>query len=424
MGYIINESLLSGAGNVNVTDMVSSLADDFVMVTVALLMGVLSLCTIVGNILVITSIFTYTPLRNVQNFFIVSLAVADMAVAVLVMPLHIAHYVAGKWIFGTVLCDVWLTFDVLLCTASILNLCAIALDRYWAIHDPLNYASKRTVKRVLIVISIVWVASALVSIPPSLGWSDIKNEEYDEYACHLNDDLGYVIYSACGSFYIPLCIMLFVYLKIFLATRERLRKRARACAFTKLNTIGGKPTSTNGTAAAAVQTDAPSLVDQGSPDIHREKKSSITNIDKDDSKPTTVVATDSNNLHKQASVQGSYTGGQKINMSSYFEEKQRISLSKERKAARTLAVIMGVFVLCWLPFFLMYIIVPLCESCVSPGEQVEMLFVWLGYVNCALNPVIYTIFNLEFRHGFQVILHCQCCDPRAHIRRNNGLRKP
>lgn len=87
----------------------------------------------------------------------------------------------------------------------------------------------------------------------------------------------------------------------------------------------------------------------------------------------------------------------------FIEEKQRISLSKERRAARTLGIIMGVFVVCWLPFFLMYVIVPFCPSC-CPSRRMINFITWLGYINSALNPVIYTIFNMDFRRAFRKLL--------------------
>lgn len=90
------------------------------------LSSIVVLC-ICGNILVILSVFTFRPLRTVQNFFIVSLAFSDMLVAILVMPFHIVTHILDRWIFGKIFCQVFVTSDVLLCTSSILNLCAIAV---------------------------------------------------------------------------------------------------------------------------------------------------------------------------------------------------------------------------------------------------------------------------------------------------------
>lgn len=171
--------------------------------TVIILSAIIML-TVVGNILVILSVFTYKPLRIVQNFFIVSLAVADLTVAILVLPLNVAYSILGRWEFGIHVCKMWLTSDVLCCTASILNLCAIALDRYWAITDPINYAQKRTVERVLFLIMGVWVLSLLISSPPLIGWNDWPDEFEPDTPCQLTSNQGYVIYSSLGSFFIPL----------------------------------------------------------------------------------------------------------------------------------------------------------------------------------------------------------------------------
>jgi octopamine/tyramine receptor len=116
-------------------------------------------------------VFTYRPLQSVQNIFIVSLAVSDLCVATILLPFRIIlHLSDGFWVFGTVLCHLFITMDILLCTSSILNLCCIALDRYWAIKDSLKYAQKRTLKRVLTMISIVWLSSAIVSLP-AIFWN-------------------------------------------------------------------------------------------------------------------------------------------------------------------------------------------------------------------------------------------------------------
>ena len=76
----------------------------------------------------------------------------------------------GYWPFNRALCDAYTSLDVLLCTASILNLCAISIDRYFVITRPFQYAIKRTMKHMIAMIAAVWVLSALISIPPLFGW--------------------------------------------------------------------------------------------------------------------------------------------------------------------------------------------------------------------------------------------------------------
>lgn len=82
-----------------------------------------------GNVFVIAAILLERNLQNVANYLILSLAVADLLVACLVMPLGAVYEVSQEWTLGPELCDMWTSSDVLCCTASILHLVAIALDR-------------------------------------------------------------------------------------------------------------------------------------------------------------------------------------------------------------------------------------------------------------------------------------------------------
>ncbi|MPC13959.1 Alpha-2B adrenergic receptor [Portunus trituberculatus] len=83
--------------------------------------------------------------------------------------------------------------------------------------------------------------------------------------------------------------------------------------------------------------------------------------------------------------------------------KKRLARKKEKRATLILGLIMGSFIACWLPFFLLYLLVPLCPSCHIPDHGFHIAF-WLGYMNSACNPVIYTIFNKDFRQAFRKIL--------------------
>lgn len=129
---------------------------------------------VIGNMLVIIAIATEKSLKNLQNWFIASLAVADFFVGLLIMPFSLANELMGYWIFGTVWCSIHSAMDVLLCTSSIMNICLISLDRYWSITQAVDYLKKRTPARAAAMIAMVWILSALISIPPLLGWRDPK----------------------------------------------------------------------------------------------------------------------------------------------------------------------------------------------------------------------------------------------------------
>lgn len=91
----------------------------------------------------------------------------------------------------------------------------------------------------------------------------------------------------------------------------------------------------------------------------------------------------------------------------------------ETKAAKTLAIIVGGFIVCWLPFFTMYLIRAFCEDCIQP--TVFSVLFWLGYCNSAINPVIYALFSHEFRIAFKRIV-CRCVCTRSGFRASENFQ--
>ena len=131
-----------------------------------------NLIVIVGNSLVIAAVFTYRALRTVTNTFIVSLAVADLLLGAVVLPFSSVNEILGWWPFGRIWCSAWLAIDVWVCTASILNLCAISLDRYLAISRPFRYPLLMSPTRAKVAVAVVWTLALAICLPPLLGWRD------------------------------------------------------------------------------------------------------------------------------------------------------------------------------------------------------------------------------------------------------------
>ena len=94
------------------------------------------------------------------------------------MPFSLTYELMGYWMFGTIWCEVWAAMDVLLCTSSIMNICLISLDRYWSITKAISYLHQRTPSRVAFMIVMVWILSALISIPPLLGWKEEQDLDW------------------------------------------------------------------------------------------------------------------------------------------------------------------------------------------------------------------------------------------------------
>jgi hypothetical protein len=117
-----------------------------------------------------------------------------------------------------------------------------------------------------------------------------------------------------------------------------------------------------------------------------------------------------NNKTKSAHIgRSSKDGGRKSlfkgkSLAALMNERQKISLTRERRLSRTLGIIISVFLLCWLPFFLVYILSAFTDVTQFIKEPILTFILWLGYINSACNPLIYTIFNVEFRTAFQRLL--------------------
>ncbi|XP_053639679.2 alpha-1A adrenergic receptor-like [Cherax quadricarinatus] len=185
----------------------------------SLVLATIVVLTICGNVLVLLAVFMSRNLRSSTHYLIVNLAVADLLLGTTVLPFSATLEVSGKWYFGQVFCSVWATADVLCCTASIWSLCVISLDRYIGVTRPLAYSTIMTEKRMCVLIAAVWALSIVICIGPAFGWKTPADP--DPTVCTVNQELGYVLFSVTGSFYLPtLCIMA-VYWRIYRAAIQQ-----------------------------------------------------------------------------------------------------------------------------------------------------------------------------------------------------------
>ncbi|KTF74178.1 hypothetical protein cypCar_00021668 [Cyprinus carpio] len=214
------EVLNSSSGtNVTLTPKTGEKQESFAFqVTLASVLGLITLATILSNAFVIATISQSRKLQTPANFLIASLAVTDLLVSVLVMPICVLYTVTHVWTLGQVICDIWLSSDITCCTASILHLCVIALDRYWAITDAVEYAKKRTQARAAGMVATAWIIAISISLPPFF-WRQVKAGELT--TCSVNTDhIFYTIYSTFGAFYIPTLLLIALYGRIYVEARS------------------------------------------------------------------------------------------------------------------------------------------------------------------------------------------------------------
>ncbi|XP_075830518.1 alpha-2A adrenergic receptor [Microtus pennsylvanicus] len=408
-----------------------------VTLTLVCLAGLLMLFTVFGNVLVIIAVFTSRALKAPQNLFLVSLASADILVATLVIPFSLANEVMGYWYFGKVWCEIYLALDVLFCTSSIVHLCAISLDRYWSITQAIEYNLKRTPRRIKAIIVTVWVISAVISFPPLISIEKKGaggGQQPAEPSCKINDQKWYVISSSIGSFFAPCLIMILVYVRIYQIAKRRTRvppsrRGPDACsappggADHRPNGLGPErgagpagaeaeplPTQLNGAPgepAPAGSRDGDALdLEESSSSEHAERppglrrpergprakgKTRVSQVKPGDSLPRRGPGA------AGPGTAGSGPGEERGAKASRWRGRQ----NREKRFTFVLAVVIGVFVVCWFPFFFTYTLIAV--GCPVPYQLFNFFF-WFGYCNSSLNPVIYTIFNHDFRRAFKKIL--------------------
>ncbi|KAK5858101.1 hypothetical protein PBY51_002270 [Eleginops maclovinus] len=314
-------------------------------VPVGLVLGSFILFAIVGNTLVILSVVCNRHLRTPTNYFIINLAIADLLLGTTVLPVSATLEVLDHWVFGRVFCDVWAALDVLCCTASIMSLCVISIDRYIGVRRPLQYPSIVTEKRALLAMLAVWILAIIISIGPLFGWKQPPSQ--DDSVCRITEEPFYALFSSLGSFYFPLFVILFMYFRVYVVAKRTTR-----------NLEAG---------------------------MMREWQAG--------SQELTL------RIHCRNQNQNQDPGRSALSL-------KLMKFSREKKAAKTLGVVVGMFILCWLPFFLALPIGSFISSLHPPETFFKVIF-WLGYFNSCLNPIIYPCYSREFKQAFIRILHCR-----------------
>eukprot|EP00066_Takifugu_rubripes_P004535 XP_003967971.1 PREDICTED: D(3) dopamine receptor [Takifugu rubripes] len=419
----------------------------------AMLYSLLILAIVFGNVLVCLAVLRERSLQTTTNYLVVSLAVADLLVASLVMPWAVyLEVVGGAWLFSRLYCNIFVTLDVMMCTASILNLCAISIDRYTAVVMPVLYnTTHRSRKRVFVMIAIVWVLAFAVSCPLLFGF----NTTDDPMVCSISNP-DFVIYSSVVSFYLPFIITLLVYIRIYIFLRMRRKRIAFGQPSGKVQPGSAPPSAETclQETPKAKQDLSPIRIKVQSVELPGPSKPSLLSGCLWRKRPKTgpvensmLPPVDTQNccsishascgrteldLEQERGEEGEEVaeGSQReqppVRMSCEVKDlsngrthtslhpayhshtlntRFRTMHAREKKATQMLAIVLGVFLICWLPFFVTHILNTHCRTCyIPPG--LYSAFTWLGYVNSALNPVIYTTFNIEFRRAFIKILSC------------------
>uniref|UniRef100_A0A8B9QVX6 Muscarinic acetylcholine receptor n=1 Tax=Anas platyrhynchos TaxID=8839 RepID=A0A8B9QVX6_ANAPL len=427
------------------------------MVFIATVTGSLSLVTVVGNILVMLSIKVNRQLQTVNNYFLFSLACADLIIGVFSMNLYTVYIIKGYWPLGAVVCDLWLALDYVVSNASVMNLLIISFDRYFCVTKPLTYPARRTTKMAGLMIAAAWILSFIL-------WDSPRGGMLHPVPLQPAVTFG----TAIAAFYLPVVIMTVLYIHISLASRSRVRRhkpesrkerKGKSLSFFKAPLI---KQNNNNSPKRAVEVkeevrngkvdDQPSAQTEATG--HQEEKEtsnesstvSMTQTTKDKTtaeilpagqgqspshprvNPTSkwskikivtkqtgtecVTAIEIVPAKGGASEHNSLSNSRPANVARKFASiarsqvrKKRQMAAREKKVTRTIFAILLAFILTWTPYNVMVLINTFCQTCVP--ETVWSIGYWLCYVNSTINPACYALCNATFKKTFKHLLMCQ-----------------
>lgn len=242
------------------------------------------------------------------------------------------------------------------------------------------------------VVALVWLFSLVMSfVPIHLGWntpSGAVQNTSDPSRCVFELNKPYVLLVSVATYFTPLVVMSAVYVKILQITRRQVKEINGVFAQTEQSKIALNPSST----AALEMRENSKPVASGVP------------------WPSTSGTSD-------AEVpRGSPGSPRDEDRTPCSVGKRQQRLVSDRKATVTLASVVLAFVVCWIPYFVLFTVKPFLENSETVNVHLDLSALWLGYVNSTINPFLYAFYNSAFRQGFKRVLcgvqrTCHCHPP-------------
>ena len=312
--------------------------------TYTTLMIVILIMIIVSNIVLIALICFYKKLHTTTNVFIANLALGDTIMAFAVVPFDIDLTLRGYFAFDERICEISNTVFFLSLPASTLNLSILTLERFCAIRFPLMHRTGRifTVKRKVVILICSWIYISVTASLPVMGWRRyptlVKNGQ-----CLFYFETEYALFQLCANFIFPLVFIVVMNIWIL----QIARKGLESSLLSRKSSTGAQPILRKCSGI-------------GGPHIKRRMAGA--------------------KLSKQSST---------------------VSHDANKKAAKIIAILVGVFAFCWLPYIINIAVNIICNGC-SPQEVTTATMI-LVFLNSATNPILYGIYKPQIRSSLKEV---------------------
>ena len=321
--------------------------------------GAMTMFTFCGQILVFVIIRYDKRLQTPNNYYVISLASADLLIALISMPVWTIFTALNYWPFSQLLCDIWNSLDHVLCLISIHTIVFISIERYKSVSSPLKHRVILTATRMKTCLAIIWIANWIFWFLYIFSTEYLYGKDRNPLDCsasYLKSPIFAIGFGSLGLSF-PVFVTAVVYIFIF--------RIARRSGIINTKSIDNQQTETVSETSDCASVDTISTV------VKDPGLSTQTKVEK-----------------KTENANADYT---KITKE-----------DKDRKALRTIALLLATFAVCWLPLGTIFII-----EGIAPGYLDAIWTVvgyWLGYANSMLNPLCYAIGNPYFRETFSKLL--------------------
>ncbi|XP_029306072.1 5-hydroxytryptamine receptor 1D [Cottoperca gobio] len=362
-----------------------------------ILMVLMCLGAVTGNILVIVIVAATKTLHSVTSVLIMNLAISDLLVGVGVMPFVALSIMNHGWEDCTDLCLYVGYTSSVYCTASVLTLAAIALDRYHSIMDCLRYSSRCTLWRICAVVLWIWLQALVTSCPPLLGWSSISYV-VPMYSCVVNWDSSpsYTAFMTALSYLIPAVVILFCYVNIVKVARSHARR---------IHTLEDSvQRSRNPSSAFAGDSSHHHCRSLHSPSrlIYHVSGQFVSEVSREEGTYIRSALPDS------VTEQNNPTSRRLVSFLAQSASQPQLQNSQQHHNHHGLVrlfLVIAAFFLCWTPY-IGVALVQATETAISgqssliPPSAVTFSY-WLVLLNSDINPLLYALLSKRFQGALQ-----------------------